>query len=96
MTLDGRRAVNYTGMPSGGGTSDPTAQIAMRRLCLQKKIRHIQKIVYDTNPDIYPYLLAAVTTGETYESLRSRGLHIGKNTLTKYKYEIYKTILNQI
>ena len=68
-TLRGRE---ITGMPAGHSTEDPTQQLAVRRVMLEQNCRLIEQTAIETDPDIYQYLLKAVTEEDvTYQYLKS-------------------------
>lgn len=60
--------------------SDPTMEIAARRLYLESKMRMIENTCREADEFIWLYLLRGVTEeNATYDVLRSAGLPCGKN-----------------
>lgn len=61
QSLDGLRAVDYNGMPSGVGNANPTAVLAERRAELRSKMELIEQTALEADGEICQYILKAVT-----------------------------------
>lgn len=70
--VDTVRSSENDGMPRGkGGTSNPTEQIAIKRAELEKKCEIVEKTAIEAAPDIYQWIIKAVTNeGITYTYLQ--------------------------
>lgn len=69
---DTLRSREITGMPANYSMEDPTQQLAVRRAMLEQKCRLIEQTAIEADPDIYQYLLKAVTEEDvTYQYLKS-------------------------
>ena len=55
---------------SGQFTSDPTARCAESRLFFADRMELVEQAAIDASPDLYPYILRAVTEGLSYNSLK--------------------------
>jgi hypothetical protein len=55
---------------SGQLTSDPTARCAESRLFFADRMELVEQAAVDASPDLYPYILRAVTEGLSYNSLK--------------------------
>nr|DAP19092.1 MAG TPA: hypothetical protein [Caudoviricetes sp.] len=53
-----------------GQTSDPTARCAISRAYYAERMNMIEQAALDTDADLYPYILRAVTEGLSYTALR--------------------------
>jgi len=64
-------AMTITDMPVYHDNGDPTQQLAMRRAMLEENCRMIEQAAYESDSDIYPYILKAVTDENvTYKYLK--------------------------
>jgi hypothetical protein len=61
---------NNDGLPRGYGTSDPTVDKAIRASRLGKNIELIEQCVIEAAPDVYQWLLKAVTEDVPWDILR--------------------------
>lgn len=69
---DTLRSREINGMPASHSMEDPTQQLAVRRAMLEQKCRLIEQTAIEADPDIYQYLLKAVTEEDvTYQYLKS-------------------------
>lgn len=65
------RSINITNIPKSYRNSDPTQTLAIRRVNLQKKCELIRQAATETDGEIYPYIMKAVTNeGITYNYLK--------------------------
>ncbi len=64
LTEIGSPSTEATG---GGGTSDRTSTMAIKRMELQHDIALIEQTAMETNADIYPYIINHVADGIPYE-----------------------------
>ena len=68
---DTLKSMSLTAMPSAHNLADVTQQLAIKRVMLEQNCRLIEQTAIETDPDIYQYILKAVTEEEiTYEYLR--------------------------
>lgn len=64
-------SMEITDMPTSHNGGDSTQQLAMRRGVLEQRCRLIEQTAIETDPDLYQYILKAVTTeGVTYHYLK--------------------------
>ena len=64
--------IEITDMPTSHGNADVTQALAMRRTELTRKCETIEQTAIETDAEIYPYILKAVTNeGITYNYLSS-------------------------
>lgn len=67
--------------------SDPTSQCAMKRLYYSDRMKMIQKVSEQTDPDLSTYILRGVTEGWSYDILKARlEIPCCRNTY----YELYR------
>lgn len=65
------KSIEITDAPKGRGNGDATANLAIRRMKLEEKCKIIEQTAIETDPDIYQYIIKAVTNdGVTYQYLR--------------------------
>lgn len=70
-STDTVRAIEITDMPVAHESGDPTQKLAIRRAQLEKNCRMIEQAAIEADPDIYSYILKAVTNEYvTYRHLR--------------------------
>lgn len=62
-------AMEITDMPTSRNVGDATQQLAMRRTMLEQNCRLIEQTAIEADPDIYQYLLKAVTEDVSYRYL---------------------------
>lgn len=55
------KGMQYSGMPSSGATSNPTEKIAIECAELSRKCTLIEKTANEADPELYKYILFAVT-----------------------------------
>lgn len=64
-------AMKITDMPTSHNGGDATQQLAIRRTMLEQNCRLIEQTAIEADPDIYQYLLKAVTeNGVSYQYLK--------------------------
>lgn len=63
---------NDDGIFSNNSPSDLTAAYAIKKAQYSKKIDLIEKIVIEADPDLYTYILKAVTEGLSYTYLKTK------------------------
>lgn len=85
------KAIDYSGMPHGTSTGDPTARIAIRSSIIRSNIDLIERTALIAGRDIAEYLLIGVTVeGETYNHLRTKhGIPCGRNQYYKMRRLFY-------
>jgi hypothetical protein len=63
--------MEITDMPSSRNCGDATQQLAMRRVMLEQNCQLIEQTAIEADPDIYQYILKAVTGEDvTYRYLK--------------------------
>ena len=62
-------AMEITDMPTSRNVGDATQQLAIRRSMLEQNCRLIEQTAIEADPDIYQYLLKAVTEDASYRYL---------------------------
>lgn len=68
---DTMRSIEITDMPTAHNGSDATQQLAIRRVQLARNCELIEQTAQEVGPDIYQYLLKAVTNEDvTYRYLK--------------------------
>lgn len=80
------------GMPKGKGrTSSSTEAIAIRRAELERKCRLVEQTAIEADPDLYPWLLKAVTNeGASYKWLKAReDIPCSRNTYYERRRKFY-------
>ena len=89
---------NFNGMPHGNYLSNPTAEIAERRAELDEKIKLVEQTAREVAPDMYRWLLKAVTAeGTTYTYLRNvMGIPCGINRFTDIRRHFYYELSKKI
>ena len=101
--LDGKKGVNYDGMPGSSGTGDPTGNIAIKRARLEIKLKNTERIVsivdkaLDMLPDVEreivekKYIQGYTWTQITISCSYSRGgaLKAGQRGLDKVRQALF-------
>ncbi|RHR51959.1 hypothetical protein DWX10_16200 [Clostridium sp. AF18-27] len=65
-------AMEITGMPAAHGGGDATQQLAMHRAELEQNCRLIEQTAIEADPEIYQYIIKAVTDEDiTYRYLKT-------------------------
>lgn len=59
--IDTVEGIELTDMPKAHGGSDSTARLAIRRAELRHKCELVEQTAIEADPEIYPYILKAVT-----------------------------------
>lgn len=91
------KAIEAHDMPGGSGSiGSPTERLAMRRSKLEENCRLIEQTAIETDPDLYQYILKAVTDeGITYRYLSLiMGIPCSQNTYYERRRKFY-WLLNQ-
>ena len=85
------KCIEITDMPVSHGNGDSTQQLAMRRAQLEQNCRLIEQIALEADPEIYQYLLKAVTDENvTYRYLRLvMGIPCGKDMYYDRRRKFY-------
>lgn len=90
---------NMDGMPKGKGeTSSSTEALAIRRHELKRKCELVEQTAIEADPDLYPWILKAVTNeGASYKWLKTR-LHIpcSRNTYYERRRKFYWLLSKKI
>lgn len=90
-SLNGRKSINYDGMPHASNTGDQTYELAQRRAALKTKIEEIEETAKETDARFYTYILRAVTDDTvTYNYLHQvMGIPCGKNMYYDLRRKFY-------
>ena len=59
-------------MPTSGLHSDLTAKYAIKKAYYAERIKLVERIAYESDPDLCEYILKAVTEGLSYTYLKAR------------------------
>ena len=88
---DAVKCIEISDMPASHSNGDPTQQLAMRRVQLEQNCRLIEQTAIEADPDIYQYLLKAVTDENvTYRYLRLvMGMPCGKDMYYDRRRKFY-------
>ena len=90
-SLDGKKSINYDGMPHGTNTGDPTYDLAVRRVELKNKIQMVQMTSHETDIALQKYILEGVTNeNATFEYLYFKmGMPCSRNTYYERRKKFY-------
>ena len=78
---------NFPGVKNRNTFSDSTGNIAVRRSYLAEKLKLVEQTAIETDEELFPYLILAVTKGLTYNELYLlRDMPCGR---TRY-YKLYR------
>lgn len=78
---------NFPGVKNRNTFSDFTGNAAVRRSYLAEKLKLVEQTAIDTDEELFPYLILAVTKGLTYNELYlMRNMPCGR---TRY-YKLYR------
>ena len=85
------KSIEITDMPVTHCGSDATQQLAIRRAQLEKNCELIEQTAIEADPDIYQYLLKAVTNEDvTYRYMRMiMGIPCGKKMYYDRRRKVY-------
>lgn len=85
------KSIEITDMPVAHCGSDATQQLAIRRTQLEKNCELIEQTAIEADPDIYQYLLKAVTNEDvTYRYMRMiMGIPCGKKMYYDRRRKFY-------
>lgn len=85
------RSIEITDMPTAHNGSDATQQLAIRRVQLARNCELIEQTALETDPDIYQYLLKAVTDENvSYRYLEMiMGIPCSRNTYYDRRRKFY-------
>jgi hypothetical protein len=78
------------------GGYDATAELAIRRMELAKKVRLINDVAKMTTPDLYTWLLKGVTENYTADQLIAQGMPCSKNLYYRKRYIFYYKLAKRI
>lgn len=71
LDKQGVKGLDFDGMPHGTDVGNPTEAIGLRKVILKNKIDTLEETLRECEPDMYKYLLVAVTNeGISYNYLR--------------------------
>lgn len=94
---DTSKAITYDGdkVQTSGGY-DATAELAIRRSELAKKIRLINDVAKMVTPDLCHWLLKGVTENYTADQLIGQGMPCSKNLYYRKRHQFYYTLAKRI
>lgn len=81
---------------SGGNRRDYVAELAVDAATLDSKIAMIEELARDAAPTIYPYLLAGVTEGATFDELKARGMPYERGAYYERRQRFYWLLAQRI
>lgn len=89
--VDTVKSIGITDIPITHDNGDPTQQLAFRRVRLENNCKLIEQTAIETDPDIYPYLIKAVTDPDvTYRYLKLiMGIPCSHNTYYDRRRRFY-------
>jgi len=92
------KSIGITDMPSGSSIGDATAALGVRRAELSKKCEIIEQTAMETEGDLYPYILKAVTNeGISYHYLKTvMAIPCGKDMYYDRRRKFYWLMSNKI
>lgn len=84
-------SVNVTDMPTSGENGDATANLAIRRVELQRKCELIEQTAIEADSEIYKYIIKGVTEeNATYKYLKQiLGMPCGKKMYYERRRKFY-------
>lgn len=85
------KSIEITDMPSMHGNGDATQELAVRRVQLEQNCKMIEQTVIEADPELYQYLLKAVTDENvTYRYLKMvMGIPCGKKMYYDRRRKFY-------
>lgn len=88
---DAAKSIGVTDMPAAHCNGDSTQKLAIRRMQLEENCRIVEQAAIEADPDIYQYLLKAVTNeGVTYTYLNQvMGIPCGKKLYYERRRKLY-------
>ena len=89
--VDTVKSIEITDSPITHDNGDPTQQLAFRRVHLESNCKLIEQTAIETDPDIYQYLIKAVTDPDvTYRYLKLiMGIPCSHNTFYDRRRRFY-------
>ena len=78
------------------GDSDPTFDLAQKRLEYSTKIKTLEDTVMEVAPEIYDYLLLGVTVGLNYYQMQNKGIPCGAKYYYSKRQQLYFEIAQKI
>ncbi len=91
------RAVDYDGMPGGGGVGNPTEKIGIRGSELFARINVIERTAEEVSPEFARFILRRATDGVSYEYMNScQGLHVSRRTFCRLMRRFYFLLAQKI
>lgn len=78
------------------GDSDPTFDLAQKRLEYSTKIKTLEDTVMEVAPEIYDYLLLGVTVGLNYYQMQNKGIPCGAKYYYSKRQQLYFEIAKKI
>lgn len=89
-STDALKSIPISSVPRAHSAIDITADLAMRRVELEKNCELIEQTALETDSDIYTYILEAVTNDSTFKYLQMmKGIPCGHNYFYKAKKRFY-------
>ena len=91
--------ITYSDMPKGSfNTESPVENAAIKAEEVYNKIKLIEDTVYEVEPELYEYLLIAVTNADiTYHQLRTlKDIPCGKNLFSRLRQKFYWLLYQKI
>jgi len=96
--IDTVNGIELSDMPKANSSSDATSKLAMRRAELRRKCELVEHTAIEADPEIYQYILKAVTNeGISYNYLKMvMGIPCGKNYYYNRRRRFYWLLSSKI
>lgn len=91
------KSIQISDMPSSHNYRDQTADLAERRVSLQRKCELIEQTAIEADPDIYQYIIEGVTKDyATFRYLSLKGMPCSQNTYYNKRRKFYYLLSKKI
>lgn len=91
------KSIQISDMPSSHSYRDQTADLAERRASLQEKCELIEQTAIETDPELYQYIIEAVTCDyATYNYLSAKGMPWSRSTYFRRRRLFYWLLSRKI
>jgi hypothetical protein len=78
-------------------STDPTSELAMRRIGIERKKNLLETTIQAVSPEIYAWMLKGITNrGLTARDLIQQGMPCGRNYYSRKKAQIYYQLSKKI
>lgn len=95
--LDTSRAIAPDGMPHAPAVGSLTEEAAIKAARLSDKMKLVEDAAIEADPDIYVWILQAVTQeGVYYQTLQTRGLCCGRRMFYERRRKFYYLLAQKL